>query len=310
MSLYPNYETNKKYMENMMGVKTPLKETAAGANRRKVKIYGSFIKKMFTLKKCSREFLDRFNEVTEPYNGNTFEGKSSKELLKIYDEIEKQILNEFTTPITNDIGAMVFYGMLTDDLKKHNVKDAEGIISSLLSKQGNVESAEQTESLLQIVEKIKADERLKQKFIDGKIGLDSKEPIIEEIKEAALEAYRNGGFPIEVKMYTSEAGSQSNSILRKQIYPEPNGDGNWSLYYPDWYAQYGAGVFSSIQMFGKNDPKIMFSIGWGDTGEVNDNGYHLFRLSDYCYYRPSFYGESSVGAKTLEAEAERLNNEE
>ncbi len=183
MSLYPNYETNKKYMENMMGVKTPLKETAAGANRRKVKIYGSFIKKMFTLKKCSREFLDRFNEVTEPYNGNTFEGKSSKELLKIYDEIEKQILNEFTTPITNDIGAMVFYGMLTDDLKKHNVKDAEGIISSLLSKQGNVESAEQTESLLQIVEKIKVDERLKQKFIDGKIGLDSKEPIIEEIKE-------------------------------------------------------------------------------------------------------------------------------
>lgn len=133
---------------------------------------------------------------------------------------------------------------------------------------------------------------------------------VEEIKEAALETYRNGGFPIEVKMYTSEAGSQSNSILSKQIYPEPNGDGNWSLYYPDWYAQYGAGTFSSIQMFGRNDPKIMFSIYWGYTGEVNDNGYHLFRLSDFCYYRPSFYGESSVGAKTLEAEAERLNNEE
>lgn len=183
MSLYPNYETNKKYMENMMGVKTPLKETAVGKNRRKVKIYGSFLYKMLTLKKHSREFLQRFNEVTEPYNGNTFDGKSSKELLKIYDEIETQILNEFTTPITNDIGAMVFYGMLTDDLKKHNVKDAEGLISSLLSKQGNVESAEQTESLLRIVEKIKEDEDLKQKFLNKKIGLNSDEPIVNELKE-------------------------------------------------------------------------------------------------------------------------------
>ena len=61
---------------------------------------------------------------------------------------------DFTTPIINDIGAMVFYGMLTDNLKKHGIKDAEGVISSLLAKQGGVESAEQTETLLSIVKKI------------------------------------------------------------------------------------------------------------------------------------------------------------
>lgn len=183
MSLYPNYNTNKKYMENMMGVKTPLKETTVGANKRLVKIYSRFIWKMLNSKKDSREFLEKFNQVTAPYNGETFEGKSNQELLEIYDKIESQILNDFTTPIINDIGAMVFYGMLTDDLKKHGIKDAEGVISSLLAKQGGVESAEQTETLLSIVKKISQDQELKQRFLDGKISLNDNLPIIVDIKD-------------------------------------------------------------------------------------------------------------------------------
>lgn len=183
MSLYPNYNTNKKYMENMMGVKTPLKETTIGANKRLIKIYSSFLYKMLTLKKHSRKFLKKFNQVTEPYNGDTFEGKSNKELLKIYTEIESQILNDFTTPIINDIGAMVFYGMLTDSLKKHGVKDAEGTISSILSRQGNVESAEQTENLLKIVDKIKDDNELKNRFLSKDISLNDNDKIISDIKD-------------------------------------------------------------------------------------------------------------------------------
>ena len=183
MSLYPNYNTNKKYMENMMGVKTPLKETTIGANKRLIKIYSSFLYKMLTLKKHSRKFLKKFNQVTEPYNGDTFEGKSNKELLKIYTEIESQILNDFTTPIINDIGAMVFYGMLTDSLKKHGVKDTEGTISSILSRQGNVESAEQTENLLKIVDKIKDDNELKNRFLSKDISLNDNDKIISDIKD-------------------------------------------------------------------------------------------------------------------------------
>lgn len=183
MSLYPNYNTNKKYMENMMGVKTPLKETTIGTNKRLIKIYSSFLYKMLTLKKHSRKFLKKFNQVTEPYNGDAFEGKSNKELLKIYTEIESQILNDFTTPIINDIGAMVFYGMLTDSLKKHGAKDAEGTISSILSRQGNVESAEQTENLLKIVDKIKDDNELKNRFLSKDISLNDNDKIISDIKD-------------------------------------------------------------------------------------------------------------------------------
>lgn len=183
MSLYPNYNTNKRYMENMMGVKTPLKETSVGANKRLVKIYGRFAWKMVRLKKDSKRFLEKFNQVTGPYYGNTFEGKTNKELLKIYNEIEAQILNDFTTPIINDIGAMVFYGILTDGLKKHGVKDAEGAISEMLSQQGGMESAEQTEKLLEIVKRIERDEELKRRFLSETIGLDDDAPVMNDIRD-------------------------------------------------------------------------------------------------------------------------------
>ena len=74
--------------------------------------------------------------------------------------MEEKILDEFTTPIGNDMGAMVFYGKLTDSLQQHGVPDCEGALSSVLSRQGNVESAKQTTDLLAIVEEIRSDSDL------------------------------------------------------------------------------------------------------------------------------------------------------
>lgn len=170
-SLYPRYEQNKKYMEKMMGVKTPLKETAAQSNRRLAKIYVRFLYKMLRMKHDSKRFLRRFEEVTAPYKNSRFEGKTSAEALAVYDELEHEILNDFTTPIANDMGAMVFFGLLTDSLKKHGVPDHEGLLSDILSRQGNVESAEQTEELLAIVEDIKKDPSLKKQFENGTFSL-------------------------------------------------------------------------------------------------------------------------------------------
>lgn len=171
-SLYPRYEQNKKYMEKMMGVKTPLKETTAQSNRRLAKIYVRFLYKMLRMKRDSKRFLRRFEAVTAPYANSDLAGKTTAEALAVYDELEREILNDFTTPITNDMGAMVFFGLLTDSLKKHGVPDGEGLLSDILSRQGNVESAEQTAELLAIVEEIKQDPKLKKQFEDGTFSLD------------------------------------------------------------------------------------------------------------------------------------------
>lgn len=186
-ALYPGYNKNKQYMENMMGVKTPLNESNVQANNRLIKIYIRFIYKMLRMKKDTKLFLDKFNKVTYDYVNNNFEGKSNKELIKIYNDLEGQILNDFTTPIANDMGAMVFYGMLTDSLKKHKVPNYDGVLSSILSKQGSVESARQTYDLLDIVKEIKSNPELTNKFLNKEINLDSDEPIVTKLKKYIIE---------------------------------------------------------------------------------------------------------------------------
>lgn len=117
-ALYPGYSKNKQYMETMMGVKTPLRETVAQENTRLVKIYARFLSRMIKMKKLSVEFIKRFNEVVGVYYNKSLDGYSNKELIEIYTSLEKNILDDFVTPISNDMGTMVVFGKLTEQLKK------------------------------------------------------------------------------------------------------------------------------------------------------------------------------------------------
>ena len=168
-SLYPGYEKNKKYMENMMGVKTPLEESASQAKTRLVKIYARFIHKMIHMKGASKKFIAKFNRVTKPYYDNKFEGYTNEQLLEVYNDLESEILDNFVTPIANDMGTMVIYGMLTDQAKKAKIHNYEGLLSNILSKQGNVESARQSQDLIAIVKEIKRDSTLRKLFTESSI---------------------------------------------------------------------------------------------------------------------------------------------
>ncbi len=163
-ALYPGYETNRKYMENMMGVKKGNDGEQDVKSVSKGRIYFRLFRKYLTLKKDSDHFRRRFDEVTHDLYANDFEGLNNRELLRVYDKLEKEILDDFITPIANDMFAMVFYGILTDKLKKKNIPGSDGMISDLLGRQGNVESAAQSSVLIGIVNRIKSDEGLERLF--------------------------------------------------------------------------------------------------------------------------------------------------
>lgn len=163
-ALYPGYEKNKRYMENMMGVKVELKESESRAKLRLMKIYLRFGYKLLRIRRDSEAFVKKFERLTSPYANNRFEGYADKDLLKVYRDLEEAILDDFTTPITNDMGAMVFFGLLSEKLKKKKIKDSEGLIGKILSKQGNVESVKQSLALMEIVNEIWDDEELLQEF--------------------------------------------------------------------------------------------------------------------------------------------------
>ncbi|MDD6395166.1 MAG: PEP-utilizing enzyme, partial [Firmicutes bacterium] len=108
--------------------------------------------------------------------------------LKIYGELEAGILDDFIIPITNDMGTMVVYGMLTDKVKKMNIDNYEGLISGILSKQGEVESVGQSLDLMEIIREIKADESLLALFRDSSTDeliyvMDSGASVFEKINK-------------------------------------------------------------------------------------------------------------------------------
>lgn len=201
-ALYPGYEKNKKYMENMMGVKMGLNESKQEARTRVIKIYSRFIYKLVMMKKDSRKFLNKFNRITKPYYNKDFKGKSNLELLGIYKELEEGILDDFIIPITNDMGAMVFYGILTDKIKKLDVENAEGLISEILSQQGEVESVNQSLDIIDIVEEIKNNEELYNYFKER------------EIEDLILDLDKDDGIFLKINTYLENYGPRSMDELK------------------------------------------------------------------------------------------------
>ena len=175
-ALYPGYNKNKKYMENMMGVKLELKEGKAKQKLRLFRIYLRFIHKLLRIKKDSLLFVDKFERITKDHFNNSFENYTNKGLVDLYRQLEENILDDFTTPITNDMGAMVFLGILNDALKKKKLSDYEGLLSKVLAKQGNVESLKQSIALIDLVNYINNDTQLKSYYQNTEI-----EKIIEEL---------------------------------------------------------------------------------------------------------------------------------
>lgn len=187
-ALYPGYNKNKKYMENMMGVKLELKEGKAKQKLRLFRIYLRFIHKLLRIKKDSLLFVDKFERITKDHFNNSFENYTNKGLVDLYRQLEENILDDFTTPITNDMGAMVFLGILNDALKKKKLSDYEGLLSKVLAKQGNVESLKQSIALIDLVNYINNDTQLKSYYQNTEIEkiikeLDKDNKINKQIKE-------------------------------------------------------------------------------------------------------------------------------
>jgi len=116
------------------------------------------------MKRATSAFSKKFEEVTKDYKNQDFSGFDNRSLVQIYKDLEDSILDDFTTPIVNDMGAMVFLGKVNELLKKEGIQDAEGLLGKILSKQGNVESVKQSLSLLELVGEIWENPELSDKF--------------------------------------------------------------------------------------------------------------------------------------------------
>ena len=116
ISMFPGLGNNKKFMEQMMGVKESLPDdlfpVPEATFKDKLGLVNSgfgLVKGFFTIRGMTDKFYDRLNDALEKKD---LDSMDLYELHDYYYELENKLLHKWDAPLVNDFLAMIFYGQL------------------------------------------------------------------------------------------------------------------------------------------------------------------------------------------------------
>lgn len=153
LSLLPGYTVNRRFMEQMMGVKEPLPDGAlppAAAPGWQAKVRDGFdllasllglIGNHFSLPKNIVRFYERLNGALAPPDP-ALEDMRPDELAAAYRDLEARLLTRWDAPLVNDFFAMIFYGLSKRLVEKWCAGAAGNLQNDLLRGDGGMISAE------------------------------------------------------------------------------------------------------------------------------------------------------------------------
>jgi pyruvate,water dikinase len=160
LAMLPGYQFNRRFMEQMMGVREPLPEeiatqiasSTAPSNRAQrladaLRLAASIAKILFshfTLRQQIRRFYARLNEALGD-GPAALKTMRPDELVAAYRGLEKRLLSKWDAPLVNDFFAMIFYGSLRKVSEKW-CNDGS-LQNDLLAGEGGMISAEPAKRL-------------------------------------------------------------------------------------------------------------------------------------------------------------------
>jgi len=177
ISVLPGYNYNRRFMEQMMGVKNKIDFEPAGGDKKGF-FHKYFVElpqlvwsganlawQFFTIEDKVDKFMKIYKGMFDKYHKFDFNSAGSHELVNIYYELENTVLRNWKAPIVNDFMAMIFYGVLRLLIEKWDI-DIEGgsLQNELVAGQGNVESTLPLRKLQEIARFIKTKEGLLELF--------------------------------------------------------------------------------------------------------------------------------------------------
>jgi pyruvate,water dikinase len=179
LSLLPGFKINRRFMEQMMGVREPLPpeivqdldnsssggRTADGFHFARTVF--SLTISHYRLSKTIRRFNTRLNNALEsgPF---PLADMRIDELTKHYRDLERKLLKHWDAPLINDFFAMIHYGILRR-IAKTAVSD-EGLQNDLVSEQGGMVSAEPARLVREMAASISGEFAFIDLLCDGSLG--------------------------------------------------------------------------------------------------------------------------------------------
>jgi pyruvate,water dikinase len=178
VGVLPGFKMNREFMETMMGVTEGLTDeineriqphpswnTFQGRIRKFVSGF-NFIKYHFTIQSIVDDFLATFKKDYEKYRSMPLNRMRGDQLIRIYGEIEVNMLGRWKAPIINDFLCMVHFGLLRKLTLKWLGHLDSTIQNDLISEEGGLESAEPMKALQKLSEMASANAELKKMIVE------------------------------------------------------------------------------------------------------------------------------------------------
>ena len=166
LGLLPGLGKNKKFMEQMMGVKESLPDdlfpVAQSTFKDKIGLIDTgfgLLKGFFNIRKMTDRFYKRLKDALDDKN---LENMDLYELHDYYYEFVSKLLNKWDAPLVNDFLAMIFYGQLKQMCVDIFQDEGDLIHNDLLCDEGGIISSEPAKRIKEMARFIKDDENLLQ----------------------------------------------------------------------------------------------------------------------------------------------------
>ncbi len=164
LSMFPGLGNNKKFMEQMMGVKESLPEdlfpVPQATFKDKIGLITTgmgLVKGFLKIRKMTDRFYERLNDALE---NKDIDNMDLYELHDYYYELEKKLLHKWDAPLVNDFLAMIFYGNLKEQCRNLFKEEGDLIHNDLLCDEGGIISSEPAKRIKEMAVIVKDNEEL------------------------------------------------------------------------------------------------------------------------------------------------------
>ncbi len=224
VSFFPGFKNNKKYMEQMMGIKKSLKfKQEKKVSTEKIKnipgltklIYG-LIKNHLLLDRKIKNFHQNFEKNYNQLKNLNIKNKKPWEIIEIYKTAKNKLLNGWEIEGINDYSAMYFYGLVKKLTIKYDLDSTGSLQNDLFCGEKDMDSTKPTKELIKLSDIIKKDKKLAELFKHK-----NEKEILNEIKNN--EKIRD--FKNKFESYLKEYGFRCMSELKleeKSLIDDPS----------------------------------------------------------------------------------------
>ncbi|ASS48654.1 MAG: phosphoenolpyruvate synthase [Candidatus Fluviicola riflensis] len=173
LAMLPGYSINARFMENMMGVKERF-DIPESYRLSKGKAWWSIVKMVFgmfaryqALPRKRKQFMVLLNTTISHYKRIPYAEKNANELMQLYLDFEKTLLNEWKAPLLNDFFAMIWFGRLQKTCQKYKVSSNPNIHNDLLCGSSDIISTQPIHRSIELATQISANAGLKAFFLEN-----------------------------------------------------------------------------------------------------------------------------------------------